>query len=124
MPFVRCQDPPLSFLDWATPPHRTDAKAKGVAEKAQPIASPPTTSQKDQGGARPTLNRGGQTQESKAITKKTKAVYKPAKRQSPPPSLYIPPSPRSYDKVPTRGECDSQSDDVQGPLHFLPWGLQ
>ena len=98
MPFVRCQDPPLSFLDWATPPHRTDAKAKGVAEKAQPIASPPTTSQKDQGGARPTLNRGSQTQESKTITNSTKAVYKPAKRQSPPPSLYIPPSPRSYDK--------------------------
>ena len=31
------------FFDWATP-LKTDSRAKGVAEKAKPIASPPTTS--------------------------------------------------------------------------------
>ena len=94
MPSALCQDHPLSFFDWATLPLRTDSRAKGVAEKAKPVASLPTTRQEDQGGARPTLNRGGRTQRNKTATSPTKVQLEPAKRNSPPPLLYIPSSPR------------------------------
>ena len=51
------------------------------------------TSQEDQGGARPTLSRGGYTKRSKTTTNQTKVQLEPAKRNSPPPLLYIPASP-------------------------------
>ena len=92
MRFAHYQNHPRCFFDWATPPCRTATRAKGVAEKAQRIASLPT-SQKDQGGARPTLSRGGRTQESRAITHPTKARNELARTRSPPPLLYVPPSP-------------------------------
>ena len=77
------------------PPHtqRTDTGAKGVVEKAQPIALL-LTRKKEKSGARPTLNREGQTRGNREISIQTKAQIKLANCQSPPPLLYVPHSPQ------------------------------
>ena len=79
------------FFRLGDAPHRTNTGAKGVAVKAQPIALLPT-SQKDQSGARPTLNRRGQTQGSKPSLPRQKLILN--RLYIDPPSLIIlPPNP-------------------------------